>query len=271
MVGLVFLLVAFVILDAFIIEPYWIKVRNVKIPVSVAHHDLAGLRIAHISDFQLNQPEIGLREKRVKKLIKKLKPDLIVVTGDMIEGYVSYTAMLNFLSELPSRFGLYAVPGNWEHWGSINLREMSQDFKNKGMTLLVNEVALLRLEEFGEMDLLGIDNRTFGYGPALEQVLPQTNRERFRLLLAHAPIVFPLAAKEDIPLTLAGHTQGGQIRLPFVGPLRRAIPGISGYFYGLYQEEDSLMYVTSGIGMSTIPIRFFCRPEVALIQLEKSK
>ncbi|MBN1585942.1 MAG: metallophosphoesterase [Candidatus Omnitrophica bacterium] len=267
--AVVVFLAVFTGIYALYIEPNWLRVRKIDVQLPSEYAAQDGLTVLHLSDFQLRNPQIGWRERRVAALARQLDPDLVVVTGDVIEGYVSYQAWIDYVSALPSRYGVYAVAGNWEHWGDVNIWEMREDLANRGVSLLVNEIARVPVGERGHIEILGLDNRTFQYQPFLAKLLEESDPRLFRLLLVHAPVAFHQAARGGIPLTLAGHTQGGQICLPFVGPLRRAVPGISGYFYGLYREKQSQMYVTSGVGTSTIPIRFFARPEVVLIRLKK--
>jgi len=188
-------------------------------------------------------------------------PDIIAITGDQISDRSDSATCLGFMSDLHARIGIWAVQGNWEHYVNWTGQTLRENLAEVNVTLLLNQAQ--RLEEPG-IWIAGTDD------PSLERDrLSQTleGTEGFVVLLAHSPAIMKRASG-GVDLILAGHTHGGQVRLPLLGaPWGTRIGG--GYNYGIYEENDTIMYVTSGVGMAHLPIRFLCPPEIAYITLRR--
>jgi len=140
-------------------------------------------------------------------------------------------------------------------------------YNNAGVALLVNEGGRIG-RGLDTLSLIGVDDPFSGYAN-LGVSLRGMQRTPFAILLTHSPEIFMKADLIKFDLVLAGHTHGGQVRLPGIGALwlpAGSEPFESGWFDGQYAR----MYVTRGIGTSTLPVRLFCRPELALITLKRS-
>ena len=161
------------------------------------------------------------------------------------------------LTRLRAPLGAWAVRGNWENWRpSINERAF---YESAGVHFLLNSSAPV-----GGLWLVGLDDEASGR-PDLDAALRGVPRGAWTLALFHSPTYLDQAAGR-CNIALAGHTHGGQVRLPFLGPLW--LPrGCGRFVEGWYEERGTRMYVSRGIGTSILPIRFFCRPELDLITL----
>jgi len=229
---------------AWAIEPYWIEVT--RHDVGEGPRDVV---ILHLTDLHFSEP--GSRERRVLEILAETKPDLIVITGDSILRDYNQAAFTEFLSQLHATLGIYACLGNWEDWVGPSVTEC---YRRAGVRLLDESTEIV--DDRG-IEMIGLSS---------PRSSPPAAKGRFRIALCHYPIVFPDAAKKGVDLLFAGHTHGGQVRLPFIGALHT--PYASGpYEAGWYQEGAARMYVSRGVGTSIFGLRFLCRPEVAVVRV----
>jgi predicted MPP superfamily phosphohydrolase len=241
-----------ILVDATLIEPFAIEARHDSLALAVR----APLTIAHLSD--LHTHGYGRRERRVVDLLAQSHPDLIVVTGDVVdEG--SLAPARELFTHLSAPLGVWVVRGNWENWNRPpNERAF---YESVGAKFLVNEGRAAREDVW----IAGLDDPMSGAAnldPALRDVPPGA----LKIALFHSPEIFDGVAPR-IDLAFAGHTHGGQVRAPFLGPLW--LPAGSGRFVdGWYEAAAVRMFVSRGVGMSILPIRFLCRPEVEFVAIE---
>jgi len=242
------------IVDAVWIEPNWIEVTHSEIHGPVT----APLKIAHLSDIHTNG--LGQREQRMLEILDEEKPDLIVVTGDTLATHAGdYTQCRKVYERLHAPLGVWVVHGNWENWRPV--KHEHAFYESAGVHLLVNASQPVRADVW----VIGLDDPFSGIA-RLDTALAGVPRGVFTIALFHSPFYFDLAAGQA-NLCLTGHTHGGQVRLPFLHPLW--LPGGCGrYLDGWYEESGSQMYVSRGVGMSILPIRFLCRPEIAIITVK---
>ncbi len=225
-------------LYAFFVEPYWIEVTRHE-----AGEGPREVKIVHLTDIHFKTA--GYRERRVLEILEEEKPDLIVITGDSILDGFDPAGFTDFLSKLKATLGVYACPGNWEDWVPSSI----ECYTKGGIRLLDDKT-----ERLGDIEIAGL-------GAARSPV--PAGQASLRIALCHYPIILPAAAQKGIDLVFAGHTHGGQVRLPFIGAL--VVPFDCGsYEAGWYEEGRSRMYVSRGVGTSLMGVRFLCRPEVAV-------
>jgi predicted MPP superfamily phosphohydrolase len=226
------------------------------------------LKILQISDFHDNK-SIRIRNK-ILTSIKELKPDIIVLTGDIIDSSMGKFDNVNkFIEEIVKiNPNVYFISGNHEWSGGYNIR-FTQGLKSRGITILNNTNRVVKINNT-EINLCGIDDYyTRSY--RLDSAFNGIDGRNFTVLLSHAPdIIFKY---KDIPadLILSGHTHGGQVRLPFIGAL--VAPG-QGFFpkynKGLYKLDNrTLLYIDSGVGTTAVPIRFCNRSQISFITIKK--
>jgi predicted MPP superfamily phosphohydrolase len=238
---------------AFWIEPNWIEVTHHRVKAPVP----APLKIAHLSD--LHSYGIGRREQKLFRILETERPDIILITGDTVPSSGAYDQCAEVIKLLRAPLGVWAVRGNHEIWAK---RENEHEFfEAAGARLLVNEHAQI----IDGLWLVGFDDIYDG-SPNIEKAVKDVPPHVYKIALFHSPQLFDKAAGQA-DLMLAGHTHGGQVRLPYFGPLW--LPPFSGnYVQGWFEANGSKMYVSRGVGTSLMNARFLCRPEVAIITLE---
>ena len=251
-----------------------ISITEVKITSSKIPSSFKGYKIIQISD--LHNKKFGDNQDVLFKKVKKLNPDIIVITGDLIDSN-SYDAAssMQVVRELVKKYPIYFVTGNHEKW-SGKYNSLEKELKKHHITVLRNEHVSIRKGE-QEINLLGIDDPEFVIGNRTEgdivkdeiiKAKIEMQPDKYNVLLSHRPGFIKEYADERIDLVLSGHAHGGQIRLPFIGglvaPNQGALPK---YTAGLYEEQNTSMVVSRGLGNSIIPQRIFNRPEIVVVQL----
>ncbi len=246
------------------VEPRWLERVALTIPVPGLPHSFDGVTLAHISDLHFGAyvPFEYLRRALIST--SAYRPDYILVTGD----FIHRTARLNgdiakALALLRADGGVYGVLGNHDHWfGPDVVEQLASD---AGIRILRN--ASVPLERNGErIWLLGMDDAWQG-ADDLERTLEGVPENEVRILMAHEPDVADRTMAHGIALQLSGHSHGGQVRLPGIGPL--VLPELARkYPAGLYRVGDGFLYTNRGLGMVFPPVRFHCRPEITLITLK---
>ena len=234
------------------IEPYWIE---------VTHHHVAApvrspIKIAHLTD--IHTYGLGRRERKLLQVMETEQPDVIVITGDSINITSNYPGLRDLLTRLHAPLGVWVVRGNHEDWWPIKNEE--EFYKSAGVKLLVNSSGEVR----DGVWLIGFDD-LFAGSPDLKKALAGVPESAYKIALFHSPIYFEREAGLS-ELALAGHSHGGQVRFPFFGA--PYTPPFCGRFMeGWYELRGTKMYVSRGIGTSIIDVRFWCRPEIAIITI----
>ena len=247
-------------------EAGWVRLPTVTVPLARLPAELAGLRVAHLSDFHFGLPSRGTRAvERAVAWVEERKPDLVVVTGDLVSRPRGESALREVLGRLGSA---YVVLGNHDV-------EHSRDpfSRAAGLTdlapahLLVDEAVTVELRG-KRVQLVGVDPRAYRQGTSKPWQLVD-ERADLRILLCHFPYVLDFLREGAFDLVLAGHMHDGQISLP-LGRRRKyrfAHPRTR-YAVGLYRRPAAAMYVSPGLGTTFVPFRFFARPEATELVLE---
>jgi len=223
------------------------------------------LRVVQLSDIHAG---IYMTPKTIRHYVEQvitLQPDVFVITGDFVTNSISFLPdCLKELALVHARYGTFATLGNHEHWvGNIN--EFQTIFKRYKIELLQNAHQLIQTES-GSFAVAGIDDLQLG-NPDLPAALHGLDPATPTLLLSHHPEIFPQAAAHGIPLTLAGHYHGGQIKLKLPGLAVSLAHLRTPYPEGLYRMNSSRLYVSRGIGTTFTPVRLNAPPEVTLLHL----
>jgi len=198
---------------------------------------------------------------RVVQRAVQLRPDLVVLTGDILDaGLRGETDAARIGAGLQARCGVLAVLGNHEFYHGVEAS--SRAFRDMGARLLRNEALSLP----GGLQVVGIDDiRTAGLSAQdVSTILARLDPTRPSLLISHQPLDFDVAARAGVGLMLSGHTHEGQI-FPFNLIVRLVYP----YFHGLYEKDGSWLYVTSGTGQWGPPMRLFTRAEIVRLTLRR--
>lgn len=225
-----------------------------------------GLRIAQVSD--LHNAELGGGNERLLALLEEATPDLIVITGDIVDSRnTDMEIALDFARAAAQIAPAYYVTGNHES-RTGTWAELKAGLTEAGVKVLENEKILLERGS-GTVTLMGIHDPSFRTGDT-EQILADlaAGEEGFTILLGHRPELFETYVSTGVDLVFSGHAHGGQVRLPFLGGLVAPNQGFfPEYDSGLYTEGGTNMLVSRGIGNSIIPLRVNNRPEIILAVL----
>ncbi|WP_343002744.1 metallophosphoesterase [Intestinibacter bartlettii] len=255
-------------------------VENKKVP-----KEFDGYNIVQISD--LHSKLFGENNKKLIQKIKSLNPDIVVVTGDLIDGENNnYNVALDFMKEISKLYRVYYIIGNHEQKSLIKkYKDEYKDYFNKlhqidFVNLDNNKVEIVKGESNINLYGLTVPYSCYKYLfdnqettsidiNFLEEKLGKVDREQFNILLAHTPFYFDEYEKWGADLTLCGHVHGGIVRLPIVGgllsPDRKFFPK---YDLGEYTKNKSTMIVSKGLGGSKVLIRVNCKPEIVNIKLK---
>ena len=230
---------------------------------------LDGLRVAAMADIHAGAPHVG--EAALRRLVDRVnaaRPDLIVLLGDfVIHGvpggrFMEPERIAEQLSGLRAPLGVLVVLGNHDHW--YDGERVHDAFVDRGVSVLLNSSVELRHRET-PFFVAGLDDIWAGH-PDLAKTLQGIPADAPTLLLTHNPDAFPQVPPR-VSLTLAGHTHGGQVRLPLIGA--PVVPSAHGQRFaaGLVVEDGRPLFVTTGVGTSILPVRLGVAPEVAVLVL----
>lgn len=237
---------AAVVGDARWLEPQWIKTRHLRLADKPSH------RFVQFSD--LHHKGDRAHTQSVVDIINSLAPDFVCFTGDIIEEAKFLPEALNILSGIKAP--MYGVPGNHDYWSKAPFDDVFKCFAATGGAWLVDDA---RVIAGGKINLIGMAH----IGP--KHPLPSPQPGMKNILLLHYP-AWAKQFDEKFDLLLAGHSHGGQVRIPFYGPV--IVPfAVDEYDLGLFHTQAGPLYVNAGIGWFPVPIRFNCRPEITVIEI----
>jgi predicted MPP superfamily phosphohydrolase len=240
---------AMVYADAKWFEPTWLKTRHVRIGKGPTAH-----RFVHFTDVHHKGDRAYLES--VVRRINSLEPDFVCFTGDIIEEEKYLAESLELLSGVKAP--MFGVPGNHDYWSSISFEPVHQCFNRTGGAWILDGQ---RRVAGGKINLIGIT-----CSHANQAGLPLA-ADCKNILLMHYPAWVKKLGGQKFDLMLAGHSHGGQVRIPFYGA--PVVPfGVDQYDLGLYQTAAGPLYVNPGIGyVYNYNFRFNCRPEITVIEI----
>jgi predicted MPP superfamily phosphohydrolase len=235
--------------DAKWIEPTWLKVSKVRIGKNKPAH-----RFVHFTDLHHKGDRAYL--EKVVSTINSLSPDFVCFTGDIIEEEKHLAEALEYLARIKAP--MYGVPGNHDYWSKVSFEPIHRCFNTNGGAWLLDE---RRRIAGGKINLIGI---TCSHN---DQALLPLEPSARNILLMHYPAWVKKLGGQKFDLMLAGHSHGGQVRIPFYGAL--VVPfAVEDYDLGLFQTAAGPLYVNAGIGyVYSYNFRFNCRPEITVIEI----
>jgi predicted MPP superfamily phosphohydrolase len=237
-----------VVAEARLIEPGWFKVRRLRLAAGKPAH-----RFVHFTDLHHK----GDRDYAlsVVKTINKLSPDFVCFTGDIIEESKFLPEALEILAGIKSP--LYGVPGNHDYWSHASFEPIAKCFAATGGAWMLDEQ---RVIAGGKINLIGSSC------VSAKRTAPTPVAEMKNIVLMHYPAWVNVLSGQKYDLILAGHSHGGQVRIPFYGPIM--VPfGVGKYDLGLFHTACGPLYVGAGLGWFPVPLRFNCRPEIAVVEI----
>ena len=253
---------------AAVLEPDRLVVRSLEIPVPGWQG--RPLRVAVLGDLHAGAPHIT-RDKldALVRLTNRQNPDLIALLGDYVilgvlgGHFMEPEEVAEGLRGLTAPLGVYAVLGNHDWW--YNGPRMKAALENVGYRVLQDEVVTVE-QDGRRIWVAGLEDE-WTRRPDVEKVMGQIPAGAPTLLLTHGPDLFP-RVRPFVGIALAGHTHGGQVRLPFMGAPIVPSRYRQRYAAGWVKEEGKQMFVTSGIGTSILPIRFRVPPEIVILSVQ---
>jgi predicted MPP superfamily phosphohydrolase len=246
--------------------------REVEVVVPELGDAFDGLRIAQLSDLHVGPHTPRRFLARVLDTTRRMAPDLIAVTGDLIDDRAEDVAVYaRTLGALTAPLGVFVIPGNHDVYAGWE--EVEHALRSSGLgTVLVNDVALVSrngetLALLGTGDPAGGRRGSSRAAPDIDRAMARVPSDMTVIALAHNPALWPSLAQHGVALTLSGHTHWGQFALP------RCEWSLASLFLehamGAHVERDSALYISPGTGYWGIPFRLGASPEVTLVTLRR--
>ncbi len=247
------------------VEPSWLEIQPVTLTLPRLAPAFDGYRVVQFSDIHMSSWMTRARLAEVVGVVNAQGADLIAMTGDFVSNLSDEIAqdLIAVLGTLRAPDGAVAVLGNHDHWNDAGA--IHRVIKESGMVDLTNTVHTLDRGSV-PLHLAGVDD-IWEKHDRLDEVLPQLPQDGAAILLAHEPdFADTSAATGRFDLQLSGHSHGGQVIMPLVGPLHLPYLGQK-YPLGRYQVGTMLQYTNRGVGMIQPRVRFNCRPEITVFTL----
>lgn len=266
---------------------YDIRIEKQDIYFDEFPSELDGLKIVQLSDIHLGS--FGNDQKvmnETNRIIEEIQPDILLFTGDIVNNFAD--EMIGFepnLKKLNAKYGKFAITGNhdygdYSNWPdsiskAINLEQVRSVLINSGFRLLLNENEKVNIRDTS-IYIIGVENwghKPFPQYANLDLAMKDIPEKSFEILMTHDPahwkaIVVP---ETQIPLTLSGHTHGGQSGIRIVGIEFSPMYFVQKNWGGLYQSDKQFLYVNRGLGTVGFPGRIEMRPEVTVLTLHSTK
>jgi predicted MPP superfamily phosphohydrolase len=261
-------------LDSTVFEPNRPRVVKVDLPLGRWPERLNGFTVALLSDFHYD-PGFSVHPIHAAiGMVNDLHPDLIALAGDFVsmplfdgdDEKAARTAepCAHLLTQMRSTHGLWAVMGNHDYY--TNPRTVTALLEAEGIHVLANRSSAIETD--GARFWLAGVNDVQSQTANLDQTLYGVPKVEATILLAHEPDYADQAARFPIDLQLSGHSHGGQIRIPFMGPLY--LPELARkYVWGMYRVGNLSLYTNPGLGTVGLPVRLHCPPEITLLTLRR--
>lgn len=260
---------------AYFVEPTWLRVKRLTVPLSTLPLGLDGLRVVHLSDLHMGSEVPTWFLRKVVATVKQLAPDAIVLTGDFVHSCPEDAEELaDMLQELHAPHGVFAVLGNHDY--AVNYpgdpgipgaeEVIIATLERAGVTVLRNDESEIAAGR-SRLQLYGVDE--LWSGRASVSPLHVTSPTTPRIVLCHNPDVVQFLPEQNSDLVLCGHTHGGQVRFPPF-PALFTMTSDRRYWGGLHAQRNGWVFVSRGIGY-TWRVRFAARPECVEITLKRAE
>ena len=271
------------------IQNYGVQKTHYKIDFENLPKEFNGYKILHLSD--IHRKSFGKNQRKLISLIESEKPDLIVVSGDIIycynhwyNFYYDYAKdlkkVIKIFEAICKNYPVYYSPGNHE-CKSGYYKEVKSELLKCGVVVLDSGLEIIKREE-KEIALIGLKDPTFwgGSNLVIDEYIQKTQNEllelknqtdgRFTVLISHRPEIFEIYKEAKVDVVFSGHAHGGQWVFPIVGPVFAPQQGyFPKYTVGVHEFDKTKLVINRGLGNSSMPIRLFNRPEVVITTISK--
>lgn len=270
------ILFVFLLMVYFYYENTFLKVTHYNIVNDKIPNEFNDYKIIQLSDYH-NEASKKLNKDLIN-MIRKEKPNLIVITGDFIDSKkTNIDVAIDLIKNIRGTASIYYVVGNHEA-RITDYFKLKKRLEEEGVMILENETDVI--ERGGsKINIIGIDDPRMAVENMgddafiIDKELEISNYDDrlFSILLSHRPEVFKIYVENKIDLVLSGHAHGGQVRIPFIGGIVAPNQGLfPEYTSGLFNEGNTSMIVSRGIGNSIVPVRVNNRPELVVINLKSN-
>lgn len=252
------LIIAILAFYSFFIEPNQMSITE----YIIKDKSLSGIKIVFAGDFHV-KPHQKKRLSEIVNFINLQQPDIVLLAGDFVSGHVDFLTMpikdiAKGLSKINSKHGIYTCLGNHDAWFGSDF--ITKHLENNNINVLYNSNRKVNIKG-KDIYIAGIQYKPKDIS-LIEKSLENTKSPI--IMLTHSPDEIT-KMPNNINLILAGHTHGGQIVLPFIGPIFTASKYRRKYVYGFINDNGKKLITTRGIGLSILPFRFNCAPEIVVI------
>lgn len=256
---------------------YWqnndITITNIDYTNAKVPNNFNNYKILHVSD--LHNKSFGKNQNKLVKLTEEINPDIIVITGDIIDSRkTNIDIALQYTQQAVNIAPTYYVQGNHES-RTDEYTKLEEGLKKDGVRILDNkneEISIngekINLIGMKDLTLMESGDKRKEFEEVLSNLKNQSN-SNLNILLSHRPELLYLYSRQNIDLVFSGHAHGGQIRLPFteglVAPGQGILPKLTS---GVHKDKNTEMIVSRGLGNSLFPFRIFNRPELVVTTLK---
>jgi uncharacterized protein len=250
--------------DAFGFEAHRVLVSRHDVSVPGLPSAFEGLRIAQISDVHL--PGNQLAARAALEHVRRERPEIVVLNGDMTESALALSQVGEFARAARGSLATVAVLGNWEYRAGATGERARRAYQEAGVELLVNQAKVLDLSG-ASLALIGLDDTLLGR-PNLSLARERSRPGAVEIWVVHEPDFADYSLPELTArpaMLLAGHTHGGQVRIPLLPPVRPT--GAGRFLEGWYRDTFAPLYVSRGVGTTGFPARFRCPAELPIFTL----
>lgn len=276
------IIISLIIIVLIIIYLYFennaIQITNIDVKDPIIPNSFNDFKIVHISD--LHNKEFGKNQQNIIAKIKEINPDIIVITGDIIDSYdTNVQISADFINGISKIAPVYYVTGNHESRILDDYVSLKTQMQTAGIHVLENEFITISNGN-DKINIIGMNDPSFDFlkltGSTDEEIVATNlnglteDLKGYNILLSHRPELIDIYASFNINLVFSGHAHGGQIRIPFIGGIIAPNQGLfPKYTSGLYEVKNTKMVVSRGLGNSAFPIRINNRPEIVVVRFKK--
>ncbi len=259
-ISILIILIFVIFLYGYYIEPYNLKIKEIPIYNKSLIKDYNGLKIAHFSDLHYGRTT---NEKELKKIVNelnKLRPDIVIFTGDLFDSkkLAEDNAQLvtKYFNQIEANLAKYAIIGDYD---TKYLPTYNTILENSSFTLLDNEANLIYYKSTTPINIIGLTDTS--------NIKDLYDNDYFNITIIHKPD--DVSKLSNTKLVFAGHSLGGQIKIPFLGGIKK-ISGANKYLEEHYKIKDIDLYISNGLGTQDFSFRLFNTPSITLYRLYNS-
>lgn len=269
----IFIIIIFIIVYARFIGTMGLITKEYKIVDKNIPDDFDGLKVVHFSDIHYNRAITIKKVNNIVKEINKINPDIVVFTGDLIDKDATlndndYEELMKAFKNIKAKYGKYSILGN--HDEGKEKDKILKLYKDSDFIYLENDNDIIYSKNNQEIFIGGLNTSTFNKQD-IEKTINVDSKEdiKYKIILTHEPdIASEIIKASKVNLILAGHSHNGQVRLPFIGAIYKP-PHAKKYYDEHYNLSGTQLYISSGIGVSTINYRLFNHPSINFYRINK--